>query len=189
MTRPPFRRRISLEAVAWTLLLAFLGWRMWPQVAAAVGVESDAGQAPAFRVTTLAGDTITAESLRGKVVLVNFWATWCPPCRLEMPGFQDVHERHRDRGLVVLGLSTDAMGGQPVADFLAEHGITYPVAMARGSITRDFGGITTLPASFLIDRQGRIRHQVLGFFSETALEQAVGRLVAEPSPPAGDAAR
>jgi cytochrome c biogenesis protein CcmG/thiol:disulfide interchange protein DsbE len=181
MMRPRFPRKISLEAIAWALLLTVLGWRMWPQVAAAVGVDSSSERAPAFALTTLAGERVVSDSLRGKVVLVNFWATWCPPCRIEMPGFQQVYERHHAQGLEVLGVSTDALGGRHVADFLAERGVTYPVAMASGGISRDFGGITTLPTSFLIDREGRIRHQVRGYFSEVALERAVVRLLAEPA--------
>lgn len=183
MTRPPWYRRFTprgaVEAVFWTLLLAFVGFRMWPQVAAAFGVGSASAQAPAFELTTLQGQRVSLEAYRGQVVLVNFWATWCPPCRVEMPGFQRVYDERKDRGFVILGLSTDATGSGRVAEFLRERGITYPVAMATGRVVRDFGGANTLPASFLIDHEGRIRHQVTGIFASIALEQAVDRLLAE----------
>ena len=175
-TRPGAR----IEALFWFAFAAFLGYRIWPQVAAAFGVASANVAAPDFQVTTLDDDAVSRDALRGKVVLVNFWATWCPPCRVEMPGFQDVYDRKKAEGFTILGISTDATGPQHVARYLWEHEITYPVAMASGGIVRAFGGSRALPTSFLLDRQGRIRHTVTGIFSEIALEQAVNRLLAEP---------
>ena len=157
----------------------FIGSRIWPQVAAAFGVTSANAAAPSFQLATLDGQSVTSESLRGKVVLVNFWATWCPPCRVEMPGFQAVYDRKRSQGFVVVGISTDAGGSDGVRAFLAAHHITYPVAMASASIVRDFGGANVLPTSFLIDRQGRIRNEVRGAFASFALEPAVDHLLAE----------
>ena len=177
----PVRPRARLEALFWLAFALFLGYRIWPQVAAAFGVASANDAAPDFQLTTLDGATVSRDSLRGKVVLVNFWATWCPPCRVEMPGFQDVYDRKRSQGFTILGVSTDAAGSQHVARYLWEHEITYPVAMASGGIARAFGGARALPTSFLLDRQGRIRHTVTGIFAEVALEQAVNRLLAEPA--------
>lgn len=173
------RRLLTPERIGWALLVCFLAWRLSPQAGAALGVTSMNQAAPDFRVTTLEGDLVTPHSLRGKVVLLNFWATWCPPCRVEMPGFQDVYDEHRDRGFVVLGVSTDHAGRAPVRQFLRERGITYPVAMANGKIVNAYGGARVLPTSFLIDRDGRIRHEVRGYFAEVALRQAVRRLLAE----------
>ena len=173
------RIRPRFEMLAWIALAVFLGYRIWPQVAAAFGVASANAAAPSFALATLDGDTITSEQLRGKVVLVNFWATWCPPCRVEMPGFQAVYQEKRDRGFVVLGISTDAGGSDRVRTFLRDRQITYPVAMATPSVVRDFGGANVLPTSFLIDRQGRIRNEVKGAFASFALGQAVDRLLDE----------
>lgn len=173
------RSKLSLNTVLWIAVLAFLGFRVWPQLAAAIGIGSSGTGAPDFTLQTLDGDIVSLAGLRGEVVLVNFWATWCPPCRAEMPGFQRVYEAKRDRGFTILGLSTDLGGRGPVDAFLAEHGITYPVAMASSRVVRDFGGSNMLPTSYLIDRQGHIRHTVKGFFAEPALAQAVERLLAE----------
>lgn len=183
--RWPAARR-SAERVAWIALLAFIGYRIWPQIAAAAGIgtaSDGATDTPAFEVVTLAGDTLAIERLRGQVVLVNFWATWCPPCRVEMPGFQSVYERRRRDGFVILGLSSDVASAS-VREFLDERGITYPVAMATRPVTRAFGDPRLLPTSFLIDRSGRIRHRVEGYFTSVALDQAVQRLLDEPAPPA-----
>ncbi len=175
-TRPAAR----IEALVWIALVAFLGYKIWPQVAAAFGVASANVAAPDFQLTTLDNTAVSRESLRGKVVLVNFWATWCPPCRVEMPGFQDVYDRKQAEGFTILGVSTDAAGSAHVARYLQKHDITYPVAMATGGIAQAFGGARALPTSFLLDREGRIRHTVTGIFTELALEQAVNRLLAEP---------
>lgn len=180
------RLRLSFSAVVWLLLLAFLGYRIWPQVAAAFGAASASTRAPDFELTALSGDSISLEALRGRVVLVNFWATWCPPCRIEMPGFQRVYERKRDEGFTIVGISTDALGSARVTAFLRERGITYPVAMANRTVARDFGGANTLPTSFLIDREGRIRHEVRGIFASVALSRAVDQLLAERPPAAAE---
>ncbi len=174
-----WRRRLHLETILWIGFAAFIGYRIWPQAAAAFGVDSGDAALPSFQLTTLDGRSISSAELRGSVVLVNFWATWCPPCRLEMPGFQKVYDRKKANGFVVLGISTDAGGPDAVKRFLAERGITYPVAMASGGVAQRLGGVNLLPTSFLIDRQGRIRHEVRGIFASFALEQAVNRLLAE----------
>ena len=173
------RAQARIEALLWIALVAFLGYRIWPQVAAAFGVASANAAAPDFTLTTLDGAPVSRDALRGQVVLVNFWATWCPPCRVEMPGFQDVYDRKKAEGFTIVGISTDAAGRAHVARYLREHGISYPVAMASGGVVRDFGGVRALPTSFLLDREGRVRHEVRGFFAELALEQAVERLLAE----------
>ncbi len=176
------RRRFRWESLLWIVPAVFVGYRIWPQVAAAFGVASANAPAPPFQLTTLDGRTVTNEQLKGKVVLVNFWATWCPPCRLEMPGFESVYEKNASRDFVVLGVAMDAGGSGDVRQFLADRKITYPVAMATGEMVQSFGGVNLLPSSFLLDKQGRIRNEVRGIFTSVALEQAVNRLIDEPAP-------
>ena len=135
---------------------------------------------PPFQVTTLDGRVVSDDRLRGKVVLINFWATWCPPCRAEMPGFESVYERHADSDFIVLGIAMDEGSTGGVRQFLAERHITYPVAMANGSTVQNFGGVSLLPSSFLIDRRGRIRNQVQGVYDASALERQVEELLKEP---------
>lgn len=182
-----FRPKLSVSGIAWLLLAGFLAVRIWPQVAAAIGITTAGAQAPAAHLTTLDGEPISLEDLHGRVVLLNFWATWCPPCRYEMPGFQAVYDAKRERGFVVLGVSLDATGRDHVASFLQKHGITYPVAMATGRVVTDFGGVNMLPTSYLIDRDGRIRQEVRGAFTRFALDQAVERLLSESARPSASA--
>lgn len=172
--------RITLGGIGWILVLGFIGYRVAPQVQAAVGPGAGGSLAPTIELQTLDGESVSLEQYRGQVVLLNFWATWCPPCRIEMPGFQRVYEDRRDEGFVVLGISTDRAGTRVVREFLGDRGITFPVAMATGTVAQDFGGINALPTSFLIDREGRIRREVKGIFAEPALRLAVGHLLDEP---------
>lgn len=183
MARYAVLPRTRLETLAFVALILFLGYRIWPQIGAASGIASDNAPVPPFSVTSLDGQTLSAAQLRGDVVLVNFWATWCTPCRVEMPGFQRVYDERKGDGLVVLGISTDGDRDQ-IRQFLTEHHITYPIAIASGEVAPQFGGLNVLPTSFLIDRNGRIRNEVRGYFASVALEQAVNRLLAEPRPPA-----
>lgn len=182
MSEKRARWKTLLEAVVWIAVLGYAGYQLWPQIAAAVGVGGESRPAPSeVTVRTFEGDRIRIGELRGQVVLVNFWATWCPPCRLEMPGFQDVYEEYGDRGFTVLGLTTENAPREEIRPFLAEHGVTYPVARATREVQRAFGGVTALPTSYLVDRQGRIRRTVRGFFAEVTLRRAVERLVDEKS--------
>lgn len=172
------------ERVLLLALLIFAANRLGPQLGAWTGIGPAAGRgtAPAIDVVTLDGERIGPESLAGRVVVVNFWATWCGPCRIEMPWLQKLHERYAGEGLVVLGLSTDAGGRGPVERLLTERGITYPVAMADHATVRDFGGIRGIPTTFIIDRTGTIRHRVVGIFAQPAMDAAVRRLLTEPAP-------
>ena len=116
---------------------------------------------PPVSFTTLDGRQGNLESLRGKVVLVNFWATWCPYCRHEMPTMQEFYKDYNGKGFEILAFSVDDGPGK-VQDFLRETGYTFPVAMADGSIQQAFGGVSQVPVSFIIDRDGKLRHKVHG---------------------------
>jgi cytochrome c biogenesis protein CcmG, thiol:disulfide interchange protein DsbE len=169
---------VPLEALLWLLVLGLVGYRLWPQVAAAFALRPMGEEAPAFVLETLEGEAVSLEQLRGQVVLVNFWATWCPPCRVEMPGFERVYRDRRADGFTIVGVSTDR-GRRVVDEFVGARDLTFPIAMATGGIVADFGGVRALPTSFLIDRSGRVRHEVRGYFAEPALRLAVDRLLAE----------
>ncbi len=167
------------ETSLWILVAALFVARVTPQARAALGWGARGAVAPAVSFDLLAGGVLSLEHLRGQVVLVNFWATWCPPCRAEMPGIEKVYEARRGDGFTVVGVSVDEVSAQRVASFLRDHGITYPVAMATPRAVAAFGGVNDYPTSFLIDRRGRLRYTVRGMFTETALSAAVQRLLEE----------
>jgi thiol-disulfide isomerase/thioredoxin len=174
-----WRRHLTL---ANGLTLAVLAWatpRLLPHLGAVVGVESGPATSPPYAYVSLDGEPLSAETLRGKVVLVNFWATWCTPCRVEMPALQRMHERHAAQGFVVVGLAVDRAGPETVRAFVREREVTYPVAHVGAEAEALFGGVRGYPTSFLLDRTGKIRHTVIGPVAPVSLEPAVRRLLAE----------
>ena len=174
---------VWLERLVTAGLLVFVAIRLGPQLGALTGIGPSLGNAPAYTLVTLDGDTIRSADLSGKVVVVNFWATWCAPCRLEMPSLQALHERTDSSEVVVLGLSTDVGGGSSIRDFLTERDITYPVGRATPEHRRAFGGIGGIPTTFVIDPEGVIRHKVVGYFAPPAMRLAVSRLLPEAEAP------
>lgn len=120
------------------------------------------GPAPAWSLKSLDGKSIGLAELKGKVVVVDFWATWCPPCVHEIPGYIALQKKYADRGLVIVGLSVDRKGASVVEDFAKAKGVNYPLAMATPEIVEAFGGVEGIPTTFLIDRDGKIRHKKVG---------------------------
>lgn len=167
----------TLEVALWVLAVGAVAYRTLPVDIIARPAEE--GAAPNFTVRALSGDKVELADLRGGVVLVNFWATWCPPCRLEMPGFQSVYDEFKDQGFTVVGLAADEGGPGVVSSFIQTNGITYPVAMATMDIQRLYGGVDALPQSFLIDKNGKVRKAVAGVFSEGTLRKMVAELLKE----------
>jgi peroxiredoxin len=167
----------ATELVLWIVVIALLTWRFGPQVGAALGLGAGTEPAPDFVVETLDGDSVRLSDLRGQVVLVNFWATWCLPCRVEMPGFQRVWEDYGDRGFVIVGLSVDRGVRSDVVRWVNDRSLTFPIAFAPGAVVRSYGGGSVLPTSILIDREGRIAHRVQGYYAEPALRAAIRRLM------------
>lgn len=179
--RPLF---VWAERLFTAAVLVFVAYRLGPQLGALTGVGPDLGRAPQYAFTTLNGTPIDSEALQGRVVVVNFWATWCGPCKLEMPALQSLHEDKADDGVVVLGLSTDAGGVEHIRDFLTERGITYAVGRASSSHRSAFGGIRGIPTTFVIDRRGVVQHRVVGYFAPPAMRTAVNRLLEDGASPA-----
>lgn len=168
---------ITLAVVIWAAP------RCWPHVEALVGVRARDARRPEYAVTTRSGEQLTSTSLRGKVVLVNVWATWCPPCRAEMPALQQLADAYAAEGMVLLGLSVDRGPAGKVDAFLAERGITYPVAIVGDDVIAAFGGVRGYPTSYLVDRQGVVQHTVMGPVAPLTLRPAIRRLLADSTLP------
>ena len=119
---------------------------------------------PEFFVKDLRGHTISSGGLHGNVVLIDFWATWCQPCKTEMPGYQKLFERYRSRGFIVLGFKFDTMADveNPIV-FASKLGIRYPLAIASDQLKQKLGGIEGLPTTMLYDREGILRKKIIGF--------------------------
>jgi thiol-disulfide isomerase/thioredoxin len=119
---------------------------------------------PNFSAKDLQGHEVSSADLRGKVVLIDFWATWCQPCKKEMPGYQKLLDRYGSRGFVVVGFKLDIMKDteDPVS-FANRIGVRYPLLVAVDDVKQKFGGIEGIPTTMLYDRQGILRQKVIGF--------------------------
>jgi thiol-disulfide isomerase/thioredoxin len=125
-----------------------------------------------------AGKTVRLSDYAGKVVIIDFWATWCPPCRAEVPDFVRLQSKYRDQGLVILGLSLDENGEKLVRDFANEYNVNYPMLLANPGTATQFGGIVGIPTTFVLDRKGRIVQKFIGQTSLKTFEETVTPLLA-----------
>jgi thiol-disulfide isomerase/thioredoxin len=133
---------------------------------------------PDFSVKDLQGRGISSADLRGKVVLIDFWATWCQPCKKEMPGYQKLVDRYGARGFVVVGFKFDTMAdSEDPVQFAKKIGVHYPLAIAPDELKQKFGGIDGLPTTMLYDRKGILRKKVIGFEYTDTFETAMGPLL------------
>ncbi len=118
--------------------------------------------APDFALPGVDGKTITLSQLRGRVVLLDFWATWCAPCRLAIPHLNDLYKAYRTRGLEIIGVSLDTGSRERVRRFATSMGIQYPIIIADDQVLKDYG-ISPIPTTYLIDREGYISNKWVGF--------------------------
>jgi peroxiredoxin len=160
------------------LTLVLLGLIVYVWFRPPAWVSDENRVAPEVKVVLLDGRQISLEQLRGKVVLVNFWATWCPYCRHEMPDMERFYRDYRAQGFEILALSQDD-AQEPVRQFLVKEGYHFQVAMAEARHASAFGGVSRLPTSFLIDRQGRVRHKISGQVHYVRLASLVKPLLEE----------
>lgn len=138
--------------------------------------------APNFALQTLDNRTVTLDAYRGKIVVLNFWATWCPPCRYEIPDFIAAQKRYRDKGIEFIGIALDEDGREAVAPFVQEQGINYTVVLGEpkvlGKVVESYGGIQGIPTTFFIDREGRIQERVNGAIYGDDLETMLKQMLA-----------
>ena len=135
--------------------------------------------APVFTARDLDGREVSSASVRGKVLLVNFWATWCPPCRAEIPDLVRLQEKYRDR-LQIIGISEDESAPEVVKRFAADHKMNYPIVMTSPEIEKMFPGISALPTSFLIDRDSRVVQKHVGMLTARTTEYETRALAGLP---------
>jgi len=212
---PVRRNTLVLSAVVFILaIFAWAGWANWEyRRLAAERLLANAGQgelvpapgggtpqyisplmgkpAPAFALGDLSGKKVTLASYRGKAVLINFWATWCAPCKLETPWLIELRNQYAAQGFEVLGVDTEgddlqksdtagwAKEKAEVGKFAAEMKVPYPVLLDGDSIERDYGGLDDLPASFFVDRKGTVVAAQVGLTSESEIEAKIEKALTE----------
>jgi len=135
--------------------------------------------APDFTLKDMDGRAVHLSDYRGKVVLLNFWATWCGPCKIEIPWFMELEQRLKGQGFAVLGIAMDEEGWQAVKPFLAELKVNYRTLLGNESVTQLYGGVDSLPTSFIIDREGRIASIHVGLVSKSRYENEIQALLGQ----------
>ena len=133
--------------------------------------------APDFALKDLNGRTYRLADLKGRVVLLNFFATWCGPCRQEIPDFVQLHKRFNGKGLEIIGVSLDMEAGAVLGPFINRYGITYPIVLGTREVVVDYGGIKGIPTTFVIDDKGEISDYFVGLQPRHVIEESVIRLL------------
>ena len=161
--------------------LAFSSLRQTEEAGDSDAVEFEFAAAPDFSSNTIDGKPLSLESLKGEVVLVNFWATWCAPCRIEMPMLKSLQSEFGDEGLRIVGISVDEDDTDIVVDYAAEFQFNYPILHDKGTLARDYSAEYAVPTTVVIDRSGNVRHRIIGLVEEELLRTIVEELLAERS--------
>jgi len=134
--------------------------------------------APDFELVSLDGKKVRLSDYRGKAVLLNFWATWCSPCKVEMPWFVDLQKKYGNDGLVILGVAMDDSEAPKIAQFTSEMGVNYPVLLGTDRVSEQYGNVEFLPTTFYIDREGRIVSKDTGLLGRGEIEENIQKALA-----------
>ncbi len=148
---------------------------------------------PDFALKDASGQTVQLSDYHGKVVLLNFWATWCAPCKIEIPWFMEFQREYKDRDFAVLGVSMDEDGWDAVRPYMADHKFNYRIVVGNDDIGKLFGEIDDLPTTFLIDRDGHVAKKHVGLISKSDYQDEITEMLkghvlrGSAAPPAGSA--
>ncbi|HEY7616039.1 MAG TPA: TlpA disulfide reductase family protein [Terriglobales bacterium] len=180
---------IVVVAMVVTIMLVF-GFQMARRGKAPGGQSASDGvqgkPAPEFALRSLEGKTVRLSDFRGKAVLLNFWATWCTPCKIEMPWFADLQKKYGPEGLQVLGIAMDEDASpQELGKFAKDLGVNYPILIGQESIEKDYGGVQFLPITLYIDREGKILEKVFGLKGRSEIEENIKKALGPNGPQPG----
>jgi thiol-disulfide isomerase/thioredoxin len=131
------------------------------------------GPAPDFALESIDGKTVHLSDLRGKAILLNFWATWCGPCKIEMPWFVELQNQYGPQGLQIVGVAMDDASKEDIGKFAKDMGVNYPILIGKEAVGDAYGGVPALPESFLIGRDGKLVDKIVGLRGKAEIEDAV----------------
>jgi peroxiredoxin len=167
---------MALAIMAVLAIITSLAWSSPSQNGSQVAADQSV-VAPNWELKDVNDKTIHSSDFKGKVVILDFWATWCAPCRMEIPGFIALQKKYAQQGLVVVGASVDEGGASTVKQFMEKLGMNYPVVLADEKMQDQFGGIEVVPTTFVIDREGHIVKKYFGLTDESEFEQEIKPLL------------
>lgn len=172
--------RLGLMLTALCFFIVSIDCNSTRTVNAQVKATKDRKTAPDFDLKDVNGKVVHLSDFRGKAVLLDFWATWCGPCKIEVPWFIDFQRKYKDRGLVVIGVAMDDEGWKAVKPFLDEMKVNYRVVMGNDATADLYGGVEALPTTFVLDREGRIAKTHVGLSSKEDFEEEIEKILADP---------
>jgi len=171
-------------ALALALAAALLWYRSWHSERASLEGEAppqatdySGRAAPPFSLSDIHGNIVASTQFRGRPTVINFFATWCPPCREEIPGFVDVYNKYRGKGFELIGISLDKDTKENLPHFLLENRIEYRILLGDLPTARAYGGVTTLPTTFFVGRDGEIKNVHVGYIDRDAFEREVRKIL------------
>jgi thiol-disulfide isomerase/thioredoxin len=169
------RSPLALVVVAFVVaLMLYFGYHMARrQGATSMPRLTQSTVAPDFSLESLDGKTMRLSDLRGKAVLLNFWATWCGPCKIEMPWFVDLQNQYGAQGLQIVGVAMDDASKEDIGKFAKDMGVNYPILIGKESVGDQYGGLPALPESFFIARDGKIVDKIIGLKGKAEIEDAI----------------
>ena len=153
--------------------------------AASVKPDNERKPAPDFTLKDANGKVVHLSDYRGKVVLLDFWATWCGPCKIEIPWFEEMERQNKDKGFEVIGIAMDDEGWEVVKPFIADLNVNYRIVIGNDSTAEIYGGVDALPTTFLIDREGKIAAVHVGLASKRDFQDGIEELLQPLSASAG----
>jgi peroxiredoxin len=142
--------------------------------------EGSRKPAPEFNLKDANGQTVHLSDYKGKVVLLDFWATWCGPCKIEIPWFMEFEQQLKDRGFAVVGVSMDEDGWNVVKPYIQQYKVNYRILLGNDQVGEIYGGVESLPTTFLIDRQGKIASVHIGLSGKDEFKNAINQLLDTP---------
>ena len=168
------RSPLALVVVAFVVaLMLYFGYHQARRPVTASFRLGQSTIAPDFSLESLDGTTMRLSDLRGKAVLLNFWATWCAPCKIEMPWFVELQKQYGPQGLQIVGVAMDDASKEDIGKFAKSMGVNYPILIGKEAVGNQYGGVPALPETFLIGRDGKIVDKIVGLKGKGEIEDSI----------------
>jgi thiol-disulfide isomerase/thioredoxin len=166
-----------VAGIAATVMISSENDAVQPSVGQIEENEEGPRFAPDWELPDTEGSPVKFSDFVGQVVIVDFWATWCAPCRLEIPELIKLQSTYRDRGFTIVGISLDQPGNPAVKDYMAEVGVNYPIVMGNAEVMEAFGDVDGVPTTYVIDRSGKVVAKHLGYTNRDVFEREIEMII------------